>query len=477
MSDGLSFCSECGGSNAEALRFCIHCGKEVKAPPKPLEAPKSQVQSEPAVTLAIVPPKIIKTNQGKSKSRLLIIALSLLVLVLSAVTYSMSQSESTAIPELETENEDAPLSSVAEPIDEAVAEIPTDAEPIEINNWDSIDNSPQYPMSEFSCDVLAISFEFDECMASTSMRGSFALTVQKRPSQLDNFDYFYFEVIKYVENGNSSFASSVFSTSVRNENLENGLDLGVALQKLKVVNGEAVIVQSRVYGGSRTYSQYYLWGLDGGKIPTLFAKFSGEGMFPLAALDFFVLTEYAYKDGEPMCCGTLTNHYRVYLQSDRWFVQKTVLDRDEADLLEAGYSAPIESSELLIEGEAPILADVAPEEYWIDGYEMAKPACDGSFITIVMGAGAGGIIKGVTANPGVSYLRTDITCASLNPTFSSGSLEGEPIYILFYGPYQDRFEAQSKCLELGITKKANCYVAPLTDQESDRQVRYGPNDN
>ena len=472
----MAYCSECGGLNAEALRFCIHCGKEI-APQK-----KPSVVSQPAAqTMPTAPPQVTskspKATKRKNKSTPLVIVLCLLVLILAGVVFSMSQSKSTEKADSSSAIEEGTTSSTAEDVDQISVVIPSDAEPLEIISWDSIDNSPQYPMSEFSCDVLAISFEFDECMSSTTSRGSFAVTLQKRPSQLDNFDYFYFEVIRFVENGGSSYASAVFSTSMRNENLENGLDLGVVLQKLKVTNGEAVIVQSRVYGGSRTYSGYYLWGLGGNGMPTLFGSFGGEGMRPLAAGDFLVLTEYAYRDGEPMCCGTLTNHYRVYMQSDRWYVQKTVLDKDEADLLEAGYLEPIESSELLIEGEMPVMADVAPDEYWIDGYEMAMPVCDGSFITIIMGAGAGGIIKGVTANPGASYLRTDITCASLNPTFSSGSLKGEPIYVLFYGPYQDRFEAQNKCLELGITKKANCYVAPLTDQESDRQVRYGPNDN
>lgn len=472
----MAYCSECGGLNAEALRFCIHCGKEIAAQKKSSVVSQPSAQTMPSAPTHVTS-KSPKATQRKNKSTPLVIVLCLLVLILAGVVYSMSQNKSTEKSDSASTIEETTTSSTAEDVDQISVVIPSDAEPLEITSWDSIDNSPQYPMSEFSCDVLAISFEFDECMSSSTLRGSFAVTLQKRPSQLDNFDYFYFEVIKYVENGGSSYASAVFSTSMRNENLENGLDLGVALQKLKATNGESVIVQSRVYGGSRTYSGYYLWGLDGNGIPTLFANFGGEGMRPLAAGDFLVLTEYAYRDGEPMCCGTLTNHYRVYMQSDRWYVQKTVLDKDEADLLEAGYLEPVESSESLIEGEMPVVADVAPEEYWIDGYEMAQPACDGSFITIVMGAGAGGIISGVTANPEASYLRTDITCASLNPTFSSGSLKGQPIYVLFYGPYQDRFEAQNKCLALGITKKANCYVAPLTDQESDRQVRYGPNDN
>ena len=125
----------------------------------------------------------------------------------------------------------------------------------------------------------------------------------------------------------------------------------------------------------------------------------------------------------------------------------------------------------------------APRSLWIDDVPMALPPCDGSYITIVMGAGERGIIGGLTkfSSPefvtfaGPKYLRTDVTCESLNPTFSSGSLQGQPIYVVFYGPFYDRFDAQQHCLELGFTTKSECYVAPLTTSADDRNVRYGPN--
>lgn len=468
----MAFCTECGGANSEELQFCIHCGIKISSQKKSQEViPNRQVVPATNVT------SLTKVNSRSNKTTLLSIALGILVVALSGVVFMLVRGGATENLDPTIDGEVESPSTSPDDIDQASVAIPADAEPLEIHSWDSINTPPQYPMSEFSCDVLANSFDFDECMFSTSRRGSFAVTVKKRPSQLDNFEYFYFEVIQYVENGSTPFAAAVYSKSMRNENLEMGMGLGVTLQKLAVINGEAVIINSNIYGGPRTYSGFEIWGLNGDSAPTLFAIFNGEGMRPLAAGDYFVLTEYAYRDGEPMCCGTLTNHYRVYMQTDQWFVQKAVLDKAEADSLEMQYLETMVSTELLIEGEIPSFGDVAPEEYWIDGFEMAQPQCDGSYITIVMSAGANTIIDGLTGSPEASYLRTDITCASLSPSFSSGALKGQPIYVLFYGPYEDRYQAQGKCLELGYTKKANCYVAPLTDLESDRQLRYGPSDN
>ena len=477
----MAHCSECGGLIADALRFCIHCGKEIKVQKAVVEVSKPEGRSVDSVAQ----PVLNATNK-KSNTMPLVAVLVLVVVVLAGVIVAITRSNSSsdAYEEITSEttiaNEVGVETTIANEVGEEVqfiVEVPSDAEPLKISTWDAIVTPAEYPMSELTCSLLAVSLDFDDCLSASSMGGSFAITVKQRPSQVGNVDYFYLEVVKFTENGSASYASPVYRHSIRNPNSAFGMSLGLSLQGLQNLSGATIALQTQVLGPSRTLSSYTFWGLDSSKSPKIFAEFSGEGMNPLATDEFLVLTEYAYRDGEPMCCGTLTNHYRLYMQPDQWFVLKTTLDKDEADALEATYASPKESSGLTLTGDLQDLYNVAPEEYWIDGYEMAKPACDGSYITSIMGAGAGGIISGVIANPEASYLRTDITCASLNPTFSSGSLEGQPIYVLFYGPYQDRFEAQNKCLELGLTKKAKCYVAPLTDNESDRQVRYGPNDN
>ena len=66
---------------------------------------------------------------------------------------------------------------------------------------------------------------------------------------------------------------------------------------------------------------------------------------------------------------------------------------------------------------------------------MQRPPCDGGFITVLASpigdqATAGGVAAVLDQYPGSNYLRTDQTCPSLSP--SSG---GEPIYVIFYGPF------------------------------------------
>ena len=126
---------------------------------------------------------------------------------------------------------------------------------------------------------------------------------------------------------------------------------------------------------------------------------------------------------------------------------------------------------------APASYGFTSSDLWIDDTPMALPPCDGSYIAIIASTSGSRAASGSLDYPDGRYLRTDITCDSLNPGFASGALQGQPIYLIFFGPYYNRYDAQQKCLDLGIRKKANCYVAPLTTDSSDRSVRYGPLDS
>ena len=84
------------------------------------------------------------------------------------------------------------------------------------------------------------------------------------------------------------------------------------------------------------------------------------------------------------------------------------------------------------EGAEP---DAVPGDLGIAGYAMQAPPCNGAFITIIASAvGADVAPQGIRAYledyPTSNYLRTDQTCPSL-----AQSLDGEPIYVVYFGPF------------------------------------------
>jgi hypothetical protein len=137
---------------------------------------------------------------------------------------------------------------------------------------------------------------------------------------------------------------------------------------------------------------------------------------------------------------------------------------------------PEEGPSTTAQPEPQYISGVAPPEYWVEGVEMAQPPCDGSWIAIVNSAASITVIKALRSFSGSQYMRNDITCDSLNPIVPSGRRAGEPLYVVFYGPFFTARDAQQQCLDLGITSASACFVAPLTMSEADRSVRYGPLD-
>lgn len=79
--------------------------------------------------------------------------------------------------------------------------------------------------------------------------------------------------------------------------------------------------------------------------------------------------------------------------------------------------------------------DAVPGDLGIPGIPMQQPPCDGAYITILASAvgdqaTAGGINAVIDQYPSSNYLRTDQSCTSLNP-----DSDGEPIYVVFFGPF------------------------------------------
>jgi len=77
----------------------------------------------------------------------------------------------------------------------------------------------------------------------------------------------------------------------------------------------------------------------------------------------------------------------------------------------------------------------------VPGHPITQPPCDGGYITVLASAvGSQATAASMEAvlgqYSGSNYLRTDVTCSSLNP-----SVNGQPIYVVYLGPYGKEREA------------------------------------
>ena len=106
----------------------------------------------------------------------------------------------------------------------------------------------------------------------------------------------------------------------------------------------------------------------------------------------------------------------------------------------------------------------------IFGAPMQQPPCDGSYITIVANAVIPDrytrtVSDALSTYQGSMYLRTDQTCPSLR-----GSINGNPIYSIFYGPFSNSADACG-ARQFGPT---DSYVRPLsTTDPPERVVKCG----
>jgi serine/threonine-protein kinase len=92
----------------------------------------------------------------------------------------------------------------------------------------------------------------------------------------------------------------------------------------------------------------------------------------------------------------------------------------------------------------PPTAPAGGGDLGVPGHPMARPACNGGYITVLASAiGSQATPQGMDAvldsYSGSNYLRTDVTCSSLNP-----SAEGQPIYVVYFGPFVSDLEACAK---------------------------------
>lgn len=245
---------------------------------------------------------------------------------------------------------------------------------------------------------------------------------------------------------------------------------------LETSNVFALLVEQR--SGDDVVATLEFIGPDVTDNLTTLAVFDGSGM-NLAADSNRVFISIDRQDSQNSSSLVST----VYPTRDGWFVVEEVLDQTALDLLLNGRQVVLFQSDF--NGFNPPQSTTTTEPRvttstttprtpgLIDGSLLN---CDGTWISIVSSQPFETVQSGLRNHPGASAVKNVDACPSLNPYFNDGAYQGDPIYVVFYGPFSDRFTAQDYCLSLGKTTFSQCYIAPLTNDEADRSTRYGPSD-
>ncbi|MEJ7800037.1 MAG: hypothetical protein WKF60_05915, partial [Ilumatobacter sp.] len=108
-------------------------------------------------------------------------------------------------------------------------------------------------------------------------------------------------------------------------------------------------------------------------------------------------------------------------------------------------------------------AGTVPGDLGVPGHPMLQPTCDGSYITVLASpigdqATTASLASVLDTYPGSNYLRTDQACPSL-----SQSQNGQPIYVVFLGPFavdSDACTARSEGPDGAYARRLSSELAP-----------------
>lgn len=261
-------------------------------------------------------------------------------------------------------------------------------------------------------------------------------------------------------------------------------EISVRAYILGLLTGDAfaLLVES-VSGNSVTATLEFIGPTDDGQVATL-GVYQGVGVDLAVDLDrVYVAMQRSGGDAQG---GALVS--TIYPARGGWLAVEevvnddqlsTLLSRREVVLFRSSIDGFVLSTTTTTTTSPPTTTTTPPTTTTIPSSGLipgSAVSCDGSWIAIVSSQTLERTESAVSKFPGAYAVKNEDACASLNPTFSRGGDAGQPIYVVFYGPFFDRYDAQNQCLALGRTTMSQCYVAPLTNNPSDRSIRFGPTD-
>ena len=266
----------------------------------------------------------------------------------------------------------------------------------------------------------------------------------------------------------------------RSDQLDTEISVHAYILGLLTGDAFALLVES-VSGDDVTTTLEFVGSTSDGQITTL-GVYQGSGVDLAVDLDrVYVAMQRTGGDAQG---GALVS--TIYPAIDGWAAVEEVVNNDQLSTLLGqrevvlfrsstdGFAPPTTTTTAPpTTTTIPPTTTTIPSSGLIPGSALS---CDGSWIAIVSSQTLERTPSAVSKFPGAYAVKNEDACASLNPTFSRGSDAGQPIYVVFFGPYFDRYDAQNQCLSIGRTEMSQCYVAPLTNDPADRSVRFGPTD-
>lgn len=328
-------------------------------------------------------------------------------------------------------------------------------------------------LSAASCGGLLAKIQATDCLETSIDGKNYALVF------FDDGNVVSVNIFQVATSDSSIDARKILSGIVATSSELNS-QVSVNAYTVGLISGNAFALLVEERSGNDVTVNLEFIGSDTTNGLTTLAVFNGANMN--LAVDFdrvYVSTQRLGNDDASSIVAT------VYPTNDGWFVVEEVLDLTSLESLLSTRESLLFNSAVDGLGPPALSTTVPPPTTPPTSTTTPRTSglvsgslleCDGSWISIVSSQPFRTIESGLKNHPGSSAVKNVDACASLNPYFNDGANIGEPIYVIFYGPFFSRYEAQDYCISLGKTTFSQCYVAPLTNDDSDRSVRYGPTD-
>ena len=223
---------------------------------------------------------------------------------------------------------------------------------------------------------------------------------------------------------------------------------------------------------SRSRLQIVSFGDDFARVEADIESARWQPFYRAASLLMFA---ESYQANDDVCCPTSLVLYNLIPSVPRWYMTTETLDASMVE--EMSRRSREFETRYFLDNLVPVATTTTtlPVTTTSQVPDVAGDIwCNGSWITIVGSHTAASVDQARQAFPGAQVGRTTDMCPSLAPYFTVGPSTGEPIYVIYFGPVWSRLDAQQVCRDMGFISMSDCYVAPLTLNTSDRNVRFGP---